>query len=230
VENNKVIISKSKLTIAILIPILELTIGGMIAPHISSIWGKVIFNDILFFVGFIIAINLYKDVLKADWKKFKKHLLRNVFFALLGVIVSYIILSLVRSGLKVTLSLGAAHNDLLSISTNTASLGFVGSLTAVMAPFTEEIIFRHALFYQWRNRGIMTILMFLLSSILFGLAHWNNFNGDIFKMIPYMMVGAWFALIYYKSKNIWQNITTHFFFDFLQVIAAIMLLIVSLIQ
>ena len=72
--------------------------------------------------------------------------------------------------------------------------------------------------------------MFLLSSFLFGLAHWNNFNGDIFKMIPYMVVGAWFAIIYYKSKNIWQNIMTHFFFDFLQVIAAVVVLILSLIQ
>lgn len=227
-KNNK--ISKSKLSIAILIPIVELTIGALIAPLIPSSWGKVIFNDILFFVGFFIAINLYKDVLKADWQKFKEHFLRNIAFAFLGVIISYVLLSLVRSGLKATLSVGEVQKDLLSISTSTASLGVIGSLTALMAPFTEEIIFRHALFYQWRNRGIITALMFLISSILFGLVHWNNFHGDLTQMIPYMVVGAWFALIYFKSKNIWQNIATHFLFDFLQVAAAVMMLIVSFLQ
>jgi CAAX amino terminal protease family. len=228
-KQDKININKSRLTIAILIPILELLIGGFVVPYISTLWGKVIFGDILFFIGFAIAVSLYKEVLKADWKKFKVHLIRNIFFALLGVIISYLILSIVRMGLKVTLVAGGENDNLLSISTNMASLGVVGSITSIMAPFTEEIIFRHALFYQWCNRGFVTFLMFLLSSALFGLAHWNNFNGDIFKMIPYMVVGAWFAIIYYKSKNIWQNIMTHFFFDFLQVIAAIVVLILSLI-
>ncbi|WP_235016932.1 type II CAAX prenyl endopeptidase Rce1 family protein [Pediococcus acidilactici] len=41
--------------------------------------------------------------------------------------------------------------------------------------------------------------MFILSSVLFGLIHWNNFNGDLLQMIPYMFVGAGFAVIYYKS-------------------------------
>ncbi|MFV5770202.1 CPBP family intramembrane glutamic endopeptidase [Pediococcus acidilactici] len=72
--------------------------------------------------------------------------------------------------------------------------------------------------------------MFILSSVLFGLIHWNNFNGDLLQMIPYMFVGAGFAVIYYKSQNIWQNIMTHFFFDFIQVLAAGVMLIVSLLQ
>ena len=231
VVKEKTIINKKKLLIAVLIPILELTLGSLIIPHIPSEWGKIIVNDLIFFIGFIIALNLYKEVLKEDWKKFKTHLFRNFIFAILAVFISYFLLSLVRAALKSFLSAGiSSHFDVLSFSTATASLGLVASLTALMAPFTEELIFRHALFYQWKNRGIVTLLMFLVSSILFGLVHWNNFKGDISQMIPYMVVGAWFAVIYYKSKNIWQNIATHFLFDFIQVLGAILILIISFIQ
>lgn len=72
--------------------------------------------------------------------------------------------------------------------------------------------------------------MFFVSSIAFGLVHWNNFQGDIMQMIPYMFIGAFFATIYYFTRNIWQNIITHFMFNFLQFGAAIFLLIVAIIQ
>jgi membrane protease YdiL (CAAX protease family) len=69
--------------------------------------------------------------------------------------------------------------------------------------------------------------MFVLSAILFGLVHWNNFDGNIVAMIPYMAVGAWYALIYYWSRNIWQNILTHFLFDFIQFLSALLLFILA---
>ncbi|MFC4771997.1 CPBP family intramembrane glutamic endopeptidase [Enterococcus hermanniensis] len=222
-------ISKTKSLIAILIPIVELLIGDLITPHIAGQWGKVLFTVVLFFVGFCVAIYLYYDVLKKDGQIFKQHLWRNLLLAVLGVLFSYIILALVRQGLSL-LQVSSPDPETSLLSIQTASLGLVGSLTALMAPFSEEIIFRHVLFYQWRNRGIVTWLMFILSSVLFGLAHWNNFDGQLIQMIPYMFIGAWFALIYYFSKNIWQNIMTHFFFDCLQFLAAIIVLIVSFFQ
>lgn len=228
-DKHPLTIDKKKLIIAILIPILELTIGGSVVKSIPSTLGKVLFTDLIFFIGFLIALYLYKEVLKQDWLRFKQHLSRNLLLALLGVIASYVILSLVRSGLKPFSTAAVGQLDMLSIAVATPGISLLASLTALMAPFTEEIIFRHALFYQWKNRGIVTWLMFLLSAILFGLVHWNNFHGDIVQMIPYMFVGAWFALIYYKAQNIWQAIMTHFFFDFLQVLAAAVMLIVSLI-
>ncbi|WP_163926585.1 CPBP family intramembrane glutamic endopeptidase [Pediococcus acidilactici] len=223
-------INKNKLIIAILIPLLELIIGGTVANLIPSMLGKILFTDLIFFIGFLVAILLYKDVLKRDWPRFKQHLWRNLLFAILGVVAAYLLLSVTRSGLKLFLSASLSSETLLSFAVSAPALGFLGSLTALMAPLSEEIIFRHALFYQWKNRGLTTWLMFILSSVLFGLIHWNNFNGDLLQMIPYMFVGAGFAVIYYKSQNIWQNITTHFFFDFIQVLAAGVMLIVSLLQ
>jgi membrane protease YdiL (CAAX protease family) len=44
-----------------------------------------------------------------------------------------------------------------------------------------------------------------------------------------MAVGAWFGLIYVWGKNIWFNIFSHFFFDVITPLAALALLVVTLI-
>ncbi len=33
--------------------------------------------------------------------------------------------------------------------------------------------------------------MLFVQGILFGLIHWNNFNGNIYAMIPYMVLGVY---------------------------------------
>ncbi|GEP20015.1 CPBP family intramembrane glutamic endopeptidase [Pediococcus argentinicus] len=219
-------VSAPKTIIAILIPLLELGIGSFIARLVhNNQWLLVILNVLVFFVGFITAIILFKDVLRDDWKIWKQHIWRNLGLALLGMILTYVILSLVRMGMKPFVAGAAVNTSLLSIQT--ASMGLVASLTTLMAPFTEEIVFRHALFFQWKNNKVLMWIMFFVSSVAFGLVHWNNFNGDVVQMIPYMVVGAWFALIYYFSKNIWQNIMTHFLFDFVQFASAVLLLVVA---
>ncbi|WP_082409434.1 CPBP family intramembrane glutamic endopeptidase [Secundilactobacillus paracollinoides] len=213
---------------ALLIPIAELILGDFLVKPFHSKLVQVIIVDVIFFIGFLVAIWMFKDVLKRDWQAFKPHFWRGTLLAIGAVVITYILLPLVRSGLGLFLHTSSAAGGVDVLSAQTAGLGVIASLTTLMAPFTEEIIFRHAWFYQWRNRGIVTWLMLILSSIMFGLFHWNNFNGDITQMIPYMVVGAWFGLIYYWSKNIWQNILTHFLFDFVQVLAAVFVLVMTL--
>ncbi|WPC22254.1 CPBP family intramembrane metalloprotease [Pediococcus inopinatus] len=228
-SNKQFKISPIKTIIAILIPPLELWIGPMAIKLVSGQIAKAAIMDLIFFLGFIAAIWLYHDVLSTDWKQFKHRWFFKFLLAIGGVVVSYLILIGARLLLKsVGLADGANTTDLLSIQS--ATLGLVGSLTVLMAPFTEEIIFRHALFYQWKNRGLLTWLMFIVSAILFGLGHWNNFDGNVIAMIPYMLVGAWYALIYYFSHNIWQNILTHFLFDIMQFLGALLVFVVAFFQ
>jgi membrane protease YdiL (CAAX protease family) len=222
-------INWGKTLCAAVIPPLELFIGALLIKQAHSDWTKAIISDLVFLVGFIIAIMLFRDVLKKDWPTFKTHIWRNLGLAILGVLASYAILTIVRSAMHL-IGFGSINpfgGNLLSAAMDTAALGLVGSLTALMAPFTEEIVFRHALFYQFKNQKTVMIILGILSSIYFGLVHWNNFNGDVTQMVPYMIMGGWFAFIYYKSKNIWQNIATHFIFDFLTVAGAIVLVILT---
>lgn len=226
-------ISKGRTIAAVFIPIIMLVLGTFVVPLVASGQGaKIVFTVLIAALGFISALLLYGHVLKKDWPAFRRHLWRNLALAVVSVVAAHLLLRFVRYiiGVISGSSLAAAAGSLDLLSMQTAALGVLGSLTALMAPFTEEIVFRHALFYQWKGRGILTGIMLIVSSIVFGLVHWNNFDGQIIRMIPYMCVGLFFGLIYYFSKNIWQNIMTHFFFDIISFLSALFILVVTLFQ
>jgi membrane protease YdiL (CAAX protease family) len=215
--------------IVILLPPIELWLGAYLIRQVNTQALKATVFVVIALLALIIAVSLYRDLLLKSWSVFTKYFWRHILYAIGGVIVAYTVLFLVRIGLT-TLHLGALPTKPDVLSMQTSSVALLASTTAIMAPFTEEIIFRHVLFYQFRQRGWVTGCMFILSAIAFGLVHWNNFHGDIFQMIPYMFVGAWFALIYYWSKDIWQNIVTHLFFNSIQFFAALLMFIVTIIQ
>ena len=221
-------VSMIKTVIAIVIPLAELGLGAAVVAVTTNQWLRVVLADLIFFVGLCTALYLYRDVLASHWQRFKRHLGSGLLVGIGGVVAAYILLTVVRQGLKLIGVAGTGSGSVMSIQT--AGMALVASLTTLMAPFTEEIVFRHALFYQWRGRGVMTWLMLVVSSVAFGLAHWNNFHGQLVQMIPYMCVGALFGLIYYFSRNIWQAILTHFLFDIIQVIAVVAMFILAIVQ
>ncbi|MDR0299981.1 MAG: CPBP family intramembrane metalloprotease [Streptococcaceae bacterium] len=207
-------IDRKKLIIVALIPIVELFLGEVLGK-VPNLMIRLPLALLLFFTGMLLAIYLYRDVLKKDWQIFKKRLWLKLLIALALMFATQFLLWLVRQGMmSLNLIPKATESASLSFDLQTTMLSFLPTLLPLMAPFVEEIIFRHALFYQWKNRGALTWVMFGLSAILFGLVHWNNFQGNVMQMIPYMFSGAFFALIYYRSKNIWMNISTHFLFNF----------------
>lgn len=219
-------IAVGKTVVAIMIPLVELGLGALVAAIFADKWIRIILVDLIFFAGFSMAIYLYHDLLADYWRRFKQHLGAGLLIAVGGVLVAYVALTVVRQGLQ---TVGVA-SALPLMSIQSAGMALVASLTTLMAPFTEEIIFRHALFYQWRGRGILTWIMLIVSSVAFGLVHWNNFHGQLVQMIPYMCVGGLFGLIYYFSRNIWQVIFTHFLFDIIQVIAVIAMFVLAVVQ
>ncbi|GEK29275.1 CPBP family intramembrane glutamic endopeptidase [Furfurilactobacillus siliginis] len=220
-------INPFKTIVAILIPLAELGLGTIAADLIHNQLASIIVNVIIFGAGLLLALYLYGDVLKADWPKFRAHIWRNLLLAIVGVFALYALLAATRLIIKPSASAAAMP---VLLSANPAAIGIIASLTSLFAPFTEEIIFRHVLFYQWRGRGWLTGVMFVVSAIAFGLVHWFNFNGDLLQTVPYMFTGVFFAAIYYFSKNIWQNIMTHFFFDFIQFLSAIFVFVMSLLM
>lgn len=228
--NTKMKINVPKSIGAVLVPLMQLFVGGILVKQVSTDTAKVMLAVATAAISLVILLLLYGKVLKEQWKGFREHLAVHLGLALLGTIAAHVLLALTRN-VTGTIFNGSDSLSAAGIgSTTEASIALISSLITLMAPFSEEIVFRHVLFYQWRNRKALTVIMFIISSVAFGLIHWNNFDGNIVQMIPYMAVGALFALIYYWSKNIWQNIFTHLFFNSIQFIAALFLLVVSVLN
>ncbi|WP_180946893.1 CPBP family intramembrane glutamic endopeptidase [Peptostreptococcus faecalis] len=205
----------------IIIP-LQLLLGELIVkiPSINSDMNmRGVLTLSIAFIGFLIVVLLNKNLLKRDFKVFKKSLWKNIGISIICVILMHLLLYIVRLPLD---NLSASKEmDVMSLP---LMLSIPLSLIPLMAPFVEEIVFRHHLFYRFEKKSVR-IFMFFVSAILFGLIHFNNFNGDIIQTIPYMFMAMFFNLIYLYSKNIWNSITVHFIFNGMNVFMGILGLI-----
>ena len=187
---------------------------------------KAVLNVSVFVIGFLVIIWLFKDFLKLQWQYYKQNKLCLKLIANVCLVVgAYGILALTKSFLNKPLSI----NDSNQLSSTMISLMLIGSIQPFIAPFAEELTFRYLLFGKFNSR-VLKGIMFFVSSILFGLVHINNFDGDWIQTIPYMLVGAYFAIIYSFFHNIWSNIIVHWIFNSINsVIPALFLVILKLI-
>lgn len=85
---------------------------------------------------------------------------------------------------------------------------YMAFASSIVAPFTEEIIFRKCLKKLFKSN----VLFIITSGIIFGLIHNITTLGTIqmLYIIPYGAFGAVFAYMYVKSKSIFVPMTFHF--------------------
>ena len=85
----------------------------------------------------------------------------------------------------------------------------------VIGGFYEEIVFRgfiHNTFQGWFKKGKFSFFLAgLLTSILFGLYHWQQ---GIFGIVPSFLGGVlWTCLLYRFKGNLWYPIMSHAIYD-----------------
>ncbi len=93
----------------------------------------------------------------------------------------------------------------------------------IIAPLSEEIIFRKSIQPIFKNKWVYTIVC----GFLFGVAHIISCKITLLSLvyiIPYGALGCAFALMNYKSKTVFTSITMHFLHN---TITGILLLLVS---
>ena len=83
------------------------------------------------------------------------------------------------------------------------ALTFLGA--GLLAPISEELYFRGLLHGWFRSRRFVFWLRVLLSSILFGLAHFDS----LAVVVSSFVLGLANALFYEWSKSIWVPIAMH---------------------
>lgn len=179
-----------------------------------------VFSWLIFVVGFFVMIYLFKDFLKSQWQLYRQKLWKRLGINALLTVGVFVLLALTRTILPKPLAAGADFNMNTSIG-----LMFLASIPPFIAPFSEELTFRYLLFGKIHPK-VFKIVMFFVSSILFGLIHWQNFGGNWLLTIPYMVIGAYFALIYHFFDNIWGSIMTHWMFNTINSIIPVIFMLI----
>ena len=79
---------------------------------------------------------------------------------------------------------------------------------AICAPINEELTFRKSFKEIFPSKLVFVII----SGFIFGSLHVASYIetfSDIIYLIPYSALGIAFALLYYKTDNIFSSITMH---------------------
>ena len=81
----------------------------------------------------------------------------------------------------------------------------IGILTIVfIGPLSEELIFRHAILGGMLRRGVSPWIAILVSSLLFGIIHWNPI-----QVLFASALGVMLGILYTKSQSIVPSLIYH---------------------
>lgn len=143
----------------------------------------------------------FKDILKHH----KEYYSKSMKYYLLGIIVmvfSNAILALLSNG-------GIAGNEETVRTLFKASPIYVYISAVIFAPIVEELVFRQGI----RNICGKNIVFVIVSGLVFGSLHVITSMTtalDIFYLIPYSALGIVFAIMLYKTDNIFVSMGFHF--------------------
>ncbi|MBC1481957.1 CPBP family intramembrane metalloprotease [Listeria sp. FSL L7-1485] len=189
-------------------------LGSVVLLYTDSIVILQLSEFICMLVPFLLAIFWFKDVLINDWKKINISWWKIVICTLIGVAVLEIVGLLIYNILPAFPdTTGSEYILFSSLSTTQKLFYFLFSTSALLTAVTEEINFRYL--FLGRYTKFNKVLGLILSSILFGLAHYF-IEFQLLSCLPYMAMGLVLGLIYMFTKNIWSvifiHVTTNLFF------------------
>ncbi|MEQ1306997.1 CPBP family intramembrane glutamic endopeptidase [Acinetobacter bereziniae] len=201
-----------------------IVINGLILEKIFGTSIAVSLGDtILRGVLFILVCYLYKDMLFRHWKKYQQAFWRSSILVVVGAICLQVIISLTRQFLPVSES----HEERPFIDPE--QIAFLSLLLISFGPlFTallEDIVFRYTLLQKlFIQPWLWRMVLIMLNSILFGLIHYHNFDGNLVATISFMNAGLFLNLIYLCTRNIWHVLLIHFLNNAVLSVGGILLL------
>ena len=184
---------------------------------IISCFGNFLLMFILYFI--------YRKDLHKEWIKFKENFWDDLNIGFYAWFVGLIIMFVSNIIISFVLKAGGAQNE-------EAVQGMIRTIPILMvinagivAPFTEEIVFRKTLKDIFKN-----VYIFMLASfLLFGGAHVVGSANSLITwlyIIPYGSLGAAFAYAYYKTDTIFTSMSLHIFHNLVLCAMSIILLLI----
>lgn len=195
--------------ILLLIFILVLPLNQVISIILKDFGLPNTINTIISNIAFIVILYMFyfKDLNK-EFKTYKNNLKKNIktgikyyFVGLLAMVFFNMALSMILKDIS------ANENQVRDML---FSMPFLTMFSiSIVAPLSEEIIFRKGLMPLLKNKWIYA----LISGLLFGGAHLlsdTNFVPlDLLYILPYSSLGFVFALMNYETKTTYTSITMH---------------------
>ncbi|HBU12359.1 MAG TPA: hypothetical protein DEB31_06425 [Clostridiales bacterium] len=202
-------------TLALFVIPLEFLLGWLFVTfvHINNPNISALIPFIAKLISLVLIIILFHELLASDGRDFKKRLWLKLLICLGIAFLMRFVLSGVRGLLHIPQSA-----ETLKMLTGGLPYGLflLASFTPVLAPITEEVVFRHVLFYKFKDSRVLRVIMCIVSAFAFGAIHFNNFSGNLLLTVPYMVIALLYNLIYYFTGNIWYSTTIHLIFNFSQ--------------
>lgn len=131
-------------------------------------------------------------------------ILKTIWYTFISLLFIFLISFLYILALKSIFGIEAPPSKIDELVANrNISSNILIIVTAVVAPFCEEVYFRGFLYPAFRKNFGVTAALFL-SSFLFSLAHL-----ELYSFIPIMVIGWLLAYMYEKTKSIFTVIFLH---------------------
>lgn len=163
-------------------------------------------NIVLLLILFLI---FRKDIIK-EWKKFKSNFLENMDTGIKYWLVGLAIMMGSNIIINIVMNLGQAANE-QAVQQMISALPWLMFINAgIIAPCTEELIFRKSFRKAFPNKWLFV----LISALVFGSLHVVTSMTspiELLYIIPYGALGGAFAYMYQKTDTIFTSIAMHMF-------------------
>ncbi|HIT23369.1 MAG TPA: CPBP family intramembrane metalloprotease [Candidatus Faecimonas intestinavium] len=163
-------------------------------------------NIVLLLILFLI---FRKDIIK-EWKKFKSNFLENIDTGIKYWLVGLAIMMGSNIIINIVMNLGQAANE-QAVQQMISALPWLMFINAgIIAPCTEELIFRKSFRKAFPNKWLFV----LISALVFGSLHVVTSMTspiELLYIIPYGALGGAFAYMYQKTDTIFTSIAMHMF-------------------
>lgn len=147
-----------------------------------------------------------KRISEMGFKNFSTDFITGLGMGALSIIIIFFIL-LATKNIEMANSFGSPDFSAYTISY---------LLFFILVGFSEELTFRGYIMSTLADNGNSKTVVYILSSLIFGIAHIWNPNVAIFGIVNIFLVGLLFAYMYDKTKSLWMPIGYHITWNYFQ--------------
>ena len=171
---------------------------------------------------FILMIIVFRKQLAHDFKIFKDYFKEYMSLTIKTWLKSLVVMVILGIVIQLLTNTNQSNNqETLQKMFNSYPI-LVALLSVIYAPFAEELMFRGVI----RKFVKSKYLFIFISGVTFGLLHVIDDSKTLAEfsyVLVYSSLGMYLASLYYKTNNLFTNISFHFLQNMLGVIGMILL-------